>query len=153
KKLFVVLFVMATGVLSVNAQDASTTTTASGPIMSKRGYPILPQSGDWSVSFDAIPVLKFAGNAFSNAGTNTISAAFPSSNTITVRKFIDDNTAYRGMIRFDLGTTTIKANVQNDPAVAADPASTATVEDKAVIKNSNVVIGAGLEKRRGTSRV
>ena len=151
KKLFVVLFVMATGILSVNAQDAAT--TATGPIMSKRGYPILPQGGDWSVSFDAIPVLKFAGNAFSNAGTNTISSAFPYTNTITVRKFIDDNTAYRGMVRFDLGTTTTKANVRDDAAFAADPATTETVEDKRVSKNSNIQIGAGIEKRKGMSRV
>jgi hypothetical protein len=127
--------------------------------MSKRGYPILPQSGDWSVSFDAIPVLEFVGNAFNSSG-NTISSAFPSfnatsstSNTIVVRKFIDDNTAYRGMIRFDLGTSTTRVNVDDDAALAADPASTATVEDKRVSKNSNIVIGAGLEKRKGVSRV
>jgi hypothetical protein len=150
KKLLIVLF--AAGVFSVNAQDA-TTTTASGPIMSKRGFPILPQGGDWSVSFDAVPVLKFVGNAFSNAGNNTISAAFPSTNTITVRKFKDDNTAYRGMVRFDLGTKTQKANVTNDAAKAADPNSTETLTDKEVSKNSNIQIGGGLEKRKGIGRV
>jgi hypothetical protein len=152
KKLFVILFLMATGIFSVNAQDA-TTTTASGPIMSKRGFPILPQGGDWGVSFNAIPVLNFVGNAFSNAGSNTISAAFPSTNVITVRKFIDDNTAYRGMLRLDLGTTTAKFNSQNDAAVQADPTSNATVEDKEVSKNSNIQIGGGLEKRKGLGRV
>jgi hypothetical protein len=149
KKLFVVLFVMATGVLSVSAQDAA---TASGPIMSKRGYAILPEAGDWSISFNAIPVLNYVGNAFNSSG-NTISAGFPSSQTITVRKFNDANNAYRGMLRFDLGSSANKFNVQNDVALAADPTSTATVEDKQSVKNSDIVIGAGIEKRKGISRV
>jgi hypothetical protein len=152
KKLFIILFLMATGVFSVNAQDATTTTT-SGPIMSKRGFPILPQGGDWGVSFNAIPVLNFVGNAFSLAGTNTISAAFPSTNVITVRKFIDDNTAYRAMLRFDLGTTTNKFNSRDDAAFSADPNTTSTVTDKEVSKNSNIQIGGGIEKRKGTGRV
>lgn len=149
KKLFVVLFLMATGVFSVNAQDA-TTTAASGPIMSKRGYPILPQGGDWGISFNAIPVLNFVGNAFSLAGTNTISSAFPSTNVITARKFIDDNTAYRAQIRFNLGTATNKFNTASD--VSGAPAGT-TVEDKKSTKNSDIVIGGGIEKRKGTGRV
>jgi len=146
KKLFVVLFVMATGVLSVSAQDAA---TASGPITSKRGYQILPEAGDWSISFDAIPVLNYVGNAMSFGGT-TISSAFPYSNTITVRKFNDANNAYRGMVRFDLGSTTSKFNsASNDPAATAGT----TVEDKQSVKNSDIVIGAGIEKRKGISRV
>jgi hypothetical protein len=149
KKLFVVLFVMATGVLSVSAQDAA---TASGPITSKRGFQILPEAGDWSISFDAIPVLEYVGNAMSLGGT-TIYADFPQSQTITVRKFNDANNAYRGMIRFDLGSSTDKVNVQDDIAVAADPASTSQVVDKHTTKNSNIVIGAGIEKRKGVSRV
>jgi hypothetical protein len=152
KKLFVVFFLMAAGVCSVNAQDA-TTTAASGPIMSKRGFPILPQGGDWGISFNAIPVLNFVGNIFSSSGTNTISAAFPSTQVITGRKFIDDNTAYRAQVRFDLGTKTNNFNVRDDVAFAADPTSTATVEDKQSVKNSNISIGGGIEKRKGTGRV
>jgi hypothetical protein len=158
KKSFVVLFLMATGMLSANAQDATTTTTtttttSSGPIMSKRGFPILPQGGDWGISFNAIPVLNYVGNSFNNTVGNSISAAFPATNVITARKFTDDNTAYRAMLRLDLGTTTNKFNSTNDVAKNADPNSTATVEDKEVSKNSNIQIGGGLEKRKGMGRV
>jgi hypothetical protein len=150
KKLFVVFFLMAAGAYSVNAQDA-TNTAASGPIMSKRGFPILPQGGDWGISFNAIPVLNFIGNAFGQTnGNNTISAAFPSTQVITGRKFIDDNTAYRAQVRFDLGSTTNKFNSASDAAGA--PAGT-TVEDKQSVKNSNISIGGGIEKRKGTGRV
>jgi hypothetical protein len=146
KKLFVVLFVMATGVLSVSAQDAA---TASGPITSKRGFQILPEAGDWSVSFDAIPVLNYVGNAMSLAGT-TIYSDFPSTQAITVRKFNDANNAYRGMVRFDLGSTTSKFNsASDDPAAAAGT----TVEDKRSAKNSDIQLGFGIEKRKGLSRV
>jgi len=151
KKLFIVFSLVAVSAFSVNAQDATTTTTASGPIMSKRGYPILPQGGDWGVSFDAVPVLNYVGNMFSQAGNNNnISAAFPAgTNRITVRKFTDDNTAYRAQVRFDLGTQTNKANVQND--ASTDP--TSTVEDKQVVKNSTIQLAGGLEKRKGMGRV
>jgi len=159
KKLFVVLFIMATGALSVNAQDATTTTTTtttSGPIMSKRGFPILPQGGDWGISFNAIPLMNYVGSVFSNAGNNAANySAFPNTGAqaITARKFIDDNTAYRAMLRFDLGSTTTKFNSQDDAAVAADPTSTSTVEDKKASKNSNIQIGGGIEKRKGVGRV
>jgi hypothetical protein len=147
KKLFIGLTLLAT-TFAATAQDAAPV-VAGTPITSKRGFPILPEAGDYSISFDALPLFQFVGNAFSSSGTNSVSAAFPSSNTITVRKFIDANTAYRGMVRFDLGSTTSKFNSAN--AASTDPL--ATVEDKFAAKNTDVTIGGGLEKRRGTGRV
>ncbi|MFL5730227.1 MAG: hypothetical protein ACJ75J_12145 [Cytophagaceae bacterium] len=118
--------------------------------MSKRGYAILPQGGDWGISFNAIPVLNYVGNTFNNTAGNTVSAAFPAVGAVSARKFIDDNNAYRALVRFDLGTTSMKNNTASDASGA--PAGT-TVEDKESIKNSNIQIGGGIEKRKGTSRV
>lgn len=139
KKLFIVFSLVVATSFAANAQDEGFT--------SKNGHQVLPEAGDYSVAIDAQPFLQYAGNLFSGATAPTFN--FPASNAITLRKFIDANTAYRAMIRFDLGSTTSKYNVSNN--TSTDP--NATVTDKYSAKNTNIIIGAGLEKRKGTSRV
>ena len=146
KKIFVAASFLALS-LGAFAQDNAEKSTEG--FVSKNGHQVLPQAGDWGVSFDAIPVLEFVGNTFSNAGNNSIYAGFPSVGAVTARKFIDANTAYRGMFRFDLGSNTAKFNSSDDNS--ADPL--ATVEDKYSFKNTDILLGVGLEKRKGNSRV
>jgi len=46
---------LATAMISANAQD----------MMSKKGTPILPEAKDWSIGFDAAPLLGYFGNLYS----------------------------------------------------------------------------------------
>ncbi|MCX7862679.1 MAG: hypothetical protein N2449_06765, partial [Bacteroidales bacterium] len=71
------------------------------------------------------------------------------SRAIYAKYFVDNQTAYRAVVRLGIVNTTdkeyVKQDGQSDPLV--------TVEDKAKYSNKNIVIGAGMEKRRGKTRL
>lgn len=148
KKIIIAASMLAVAFTS-NAQDATTTTSSAEPIKSKRGYAILPEAGDYALSATATPLVNYMGNLLSNAGNNTATNPF-NSFVITGKKFIDANTAYRVMVGINL-TSNSKTNLVNDDLNTTTEIK--TVEDKRSISNSAVTLGAGLEKRRGTSRL
>ena len=137
-------------VLFVAAMFAASLTFAqSGEITSNRGENWLSESGDYGVSFSASPFLEYFGNMFNGTIDNSSpSATFNNSyQAIEVKKLVDSNTAYRGKVRIGFTSTTITTPVVdvNDPD--------AFVEDKEKPSNMNIVLGAGLEKRVGSTRV
>jgi hypothetical protein len=142
KKLVMAAALVAT-VFSANAQDSS-----SEPIKSKRGYAILPEAGNWGLSVDANPLIRYTGNLMSQAGNNNGSNPF-NGTTITGKYFIDANTAYRVSVGINMGTTS-KTNLVSDNT-STD--ATKTVEDKRTISQAGIVLGAGMEKRRGVGRL
>lgn len=145
KKITFLLSTILFVALTVNAQEE---------LKNKQGIPILPAAGDYAIGIDASPIFNFFGNFIKiNSGAPF---ADPSSmnfvngnNAIFAKYFIDANTAYRANIRIGLTSTTDKEYViqdgQSDPLV--------TVEDKAKYGNTNVILGLGMEKRRGNSRL
>jgi len=145
----VLIMAMAFGLSSAFAQD----------LTSKKGEPILPEAGDWAISWDATPFLQYAGN-FLNGATSTNSA--PTSNwvnssfqTITGKMFKDEKTAYRASVRLGFGGVTNRGMI-NDATVTTAPTypnQIAQKEDKLKISNHNIGIGAGMEMRRGKTRL
>lgn len=141
----------AAALFTVTAASAQT-----GEITSAKGENWLSQDGDWGLTFDAQPLLNYAGNLFNgntnNGGvalSNLYSAANGSTVVIGGKKLIDANTAYRGKLRIGFGSN---KNTQLVPqAGATDP--NATVEDVQKIGFFGLNIGAGLEKRVGSTRV
>lgn len=137
-------------VLFVAAMFAASLTFAqSGEITSNRGENWLSESGDYGVCFSATPFLNYFGNMFNGTfGNPSPSATFNNSyQAIEVKKLIDSNTAYRGKVRVGF-TSTSQDSIVPD---ATDPAS--TVVNKEKNSNMNIVLGAGLEKRVGSTRV
>ncbi len=122
-------------------------------LKNKQGVPILPAAGDYAIGIDATPIFNFFGNFVkinSGAAFNDPSAwnFVNGTNAIYGKYFVDATTAYRANIRLGIGSVTQKNYVIQDGQ--ADP--TVTVEDKYTLGTKNIVIGAGLEKRRGVSR-
>lgn len=109
----------------------------------------MSESGDIGICFSATPFLDYFGNMFNgNLQNSSPSATFANSyQAIEIKKLKDSNTAYRGKLRIGFGSSTDKELVTD----ANDPDG--TVEDKTKMSNFNVVLGAGLEKRVGSSRV
>jgi hypothetical protein len=147
-----------------------------GEITSNRGENYLSQDGDWGLTISADPILNYAGNLFNgntNNGTNTTGPWWSSNTTwdpydlngdgetrggfgygetyavIGIKKLIDANTAYRGKVRLGFGSH--KETVLVDDVTSDDPAD--MVEDATKTGGMNIVIGAGLEKRVGSTRV
>lgn len=154
----------AAAIFTVSAVSAQT-----GEITSARGENWLSQDGDWGLTFDAQPLLNYAGGLFNgntgSQGNAALNNLF-SSNTfgwagvpqvvIGGKKMIDANTAYRGKLRIGFGSQ--KQTFLNDQNPLPSPAPTfpnpnPTVEDVAKTNYMGINIGAGLEKRVGSTRV
>lgn len=140
------LLALAFGTTCAFAQDGMT---------SKKGEPILPETDDWALMIDATPVMNYLGNMvngnLNNASPNWMYPGTPLA--ITGKMFKDEKTAYRGMIRLGFGSTTMNNYVQDDVAVAADPLSTSKVNDSWKAAYNQIVLGGGLEMRRGKTRL
>lgn len=124
-------------------------------MMSKKGTPILPEANDWSIGFDAVPVIDWAFDKtriMSNSGVTSSGNAISYQgrpNTIVGKMMKDATTAYRAKLRLGFGSTS------NDTLVS-DLSSTnpdATVTDNTSTSNMNITLGAGLQKYRGKGRL
>ncbi|MCW3102230.1 MAG: hypothetical protein JWO09_670 [Bacteroidetes bacterium] len=127
-------------------------------LTSKKGEPILPEADDWAISMNADPIFEFIGNAF-NANTKNNAANtgwLSSSHTIIGKRFINEKTAYRVMLRIGFVNQTFRNMVTNDAefgTVFNFPEKQGQVEDKYRHSNMNLCIGAGKEWRKGKTRL
>jgi hypothetical protein len=130
----IMVFALALGTTFAFAQD----------LTSKKGEVFLPKAKDWAISIDGKPFLTLLSSAAS-ASANFLT----NDQTIAFKMFKDDQTAYRLKLRLGFGSVTEKALVGD--VTSTDP--TVKVEDKFTTSNMNITIGAGLEKRRGSTRL
>jgi hypothetical protein len=148
----IALVALAFGVTNAFAQD----------LTSKKGEPILPEAGDWAIAVDATPFLNYAGNLFGKTANNTAPTwnFFTNAQTITGKYFQDAETAYRGSLRIGMNSNTQRnmvvdqlKNAAVSPTANGFPTPIAEVENK--WRRSNTVIGlaAGIEKRKGKTRL
>lgn len=140
----IVMLAIAFGATSGFAQD----------LTSKKGEPYLPEAGDWAISFDAVPFLNYAGNLFNGSTTNGSPSVNYVANMpwgIVGKMFKDEKTAYRAMIRIGTGSTTIENFVPQDGQTTFDP--NVTVLDSYKHSWHNVLLGGGMEWRRGKTRL
>lgn len=143
------ILALAAGISSAHAQD----------LTSKKGEPILPEEKDWSIGVDATPFLNYMGNFFGKTANNAAPAFnFLNFNqTITGKYFIQAQTAYRASLRLGLSNSTVRENVRDrsyvPPATNTYPNTTPVVENSWTQASTNVGLTAGIEKRRGKTRL
>ena len=133
--------------LLLTAALASAVAFANAQTMtSKNGTPILPEAGEWSLGFDADPLLRYVGNMFNNSAGNTAFMNYPSNNTMTIvgKMVIDETTAYRGKIAINFGSHTDTKGSVGDSVLSPSEIKTS---------NMNVTLGAGIQKWRGQGRL
>ena len=118
-------------------------------LTSKNGTPILPETDDWSLGFDAHPLLNYVGNMFNNTANNSINMGYPSNNGMTiVGKLVkDETTAYRAKIAINFGSETVTHST-----VGAGFDSTFSVSETKT-SSMNITLGAGIQKWRGNGRL
>jgi hypothetical protein len=159
------LFVAAALLLVTHTIDAQDLT-------SKKGSPILPETGDWCIGLDATPFFNYLGNFFGKGGATTVTTGtvqtashytnqapgwnFLANNfTISGKKFIDPKTAYRASVRLGFNNVTKKTQV-NDRTITTPPVYPAVpfrVENSWKQSYTNVGVSFGIEKRRGKTRL
>lgn len=152
----ITLVALAFGVSSAFAQD----------LTSKKGEPFLPEAKDWSISVDATPFLNYLGNFFGKTGNSTIGGGanmaptwnnYSLNQSITGKYFKDANTAYRATIRLGVDNVKDRKAVRDHvPATAPSGALAETAGqkyDQRKASTRNIVLGVGMEKRRGKTRL
>ncbi len=135
-----------------------TDNSSSGPT-SKKGEMYLPEAGDWAIAFDASPWLNYFGNFLSSAGNKAPTANFLTpNNTIVGKYYVDPQTAYRAILRIGVqslsqsNTIASSTSITGTPPFGPAPYGT-TVTDKENFANHFVGLGAGMEKRKGKTRL
>ncbi len=137
--------ILAMGALAYGAQAQE--------LNSKKGFPILPEAADWSISFDAIPLIDFAFDKTRIMSATAASSAagaldYNVGNTIVGKYMKDANTAYRGTFQFNINRTSEAAYV---PKVGSTTGE--TVENKVTESKSDITLGGGLQFYRGKGRL
>ena len=116
--------------------------TAQDNMTSKKGTPILPEAGDWSIGIGANSTLNYFGNLM-NGNNSAPSFDWQSStNVIRGKIMIDANTGFRLGLRLGFGSNTETEEAPN----AGDLKETKT-------SGMDINLMAGIEKRRGKGRL
>ena len=104
----VILFALAFSFSGIFAQE----------LVSKKGEEFLPKKDDWAISMCADPIFSFVGNMFNGtAGNGTPSASWMNGNqTIVAKKFMEDNQAYRVIVRLGFFIKSAQAKRFRDAA-------------------------------------
>ena len=130
-------------------------------LKSKKEEMFLPEAGDWGLAIDANPFLQYAGNFFGKTTTNNAPTFnfFTNAMTISGKYMVDATTAYRGSLRIGLGSASERNMVADILKAAATgtatgwPAPSAMVENTWKQSNTTVGLAAGMEMRRGKTRL
>ncbi|MCB0396711.1 MAG: hypothetical protein KDD36_08665 [Flavobacteriales bacterium] len=144
KRILVVAGVMSLS--TVFAQD----------LTSKKGETILPEADDWSIGIDANPLLNYFGRMLSGAGSTAPTFEFLDGSLMHIvgKRFTDANTAQRAILRLGFGSAHSTAMIADMTATAPTfPAVPAMLEDKMTASYKHIGLGAGIEKRRGSTRL
>lgn len=120
-------------------------------LVTKKGVAILPESGDWAISIDASPILKYLGNFVGTSGTNSVPVfSFLSGNqTILGKYYVDSEKAYRLGVRLGLASNTSTSKVVSLPI----PDPIYYVDDVTTTSNTNIGMTFGMEWRKGKTRL
>jgi len=129
----------------------------SNQFKSNKGFNVLPESGDFVLGFDAVPMLDFALNAvniMNNTGQTAQHPGFVNgfANVIVGKYYITDKMAYRGKLGINTSRGVIK-NFGNDPLNPSEPIPENILLSVNKTIAYNYVLGFGLEYRRGHNRL
>jgi hypothetical protein len=145
------------------AKAQETLNTGNTSFISKNGYEVLPKAGEFGLSFSATSFLNYAGNLFmgtSNAPVVQAPGGFndPMATTgnipasFVLKYFYTDNFAVRSRLQLNYN------NIRDARPIPLstnnfNPRDPKFGEDVKVINSTAVMIGLGMEKRRGSQRV
>ncbi|MBI2258944.1 MAG: hypothetical protein HYU67_08605 [Flavobacteriia bacterium] len=126
-------------------------------LKSEKGEAYLPVAEEWAIGIDAAPYLNYLGNMFGKTANNVAPTWNYSTvnNTIFGKYFVSEKMAYRASIRLGFGsnTQTMKVAQRGNATITEYPTQNPMVENKMKAGQTNVGIAAGLEWRKGSTRL
>lgn len=135
------------------------TTTFAQDLTSKKGENYLPEAGDWAIGIDAVPFLNYVGNFFGKTNDNNYANGIWDFNNpnmvITGKYFVEDGLAYRAGIRLGFGSDKGTEMVADRAFTGTNPwpAAPSEVENTYKMGATNIALTAGMEWRKGTTRL
>lgn len=151
KKILISLTMIFGFIVMVNGQE----------LTSKKGFTILPEAGDFVIGFNAVPVVDFflnVSNIMVNTGQTSQHPGYVTGfNQVLFGKyFLEDQKAIR--VKLAINTNSVKTSTFYDDqfdmtATPLDPDAWGEAEDINKVGNSNIILGGGMEFRRGHNRV
>ena len=143
-------------VLFVASLFLATATFAQDGLTSKKGEAYLPEAGDWSIGFDASALTGYVGNALNGTqGQSALTAPWMNNagQEIRFKMFKDEKTAYR--LRARIGTHNEAKDTYGmyDQDGLNTTANQEFITIELISDGFSLVLGAGLEKRRGNTRI
>lgn len=157
RKILLSVFALFLGLHISFAQSDSTLTSGGSGLSSDEGVTILPEEGEWGLGISANPFLDYLGNFFNQAGNNN-SPSFgytrnPFNNLAIFGKMIkDENTAFRARFQLNIGNSGRKG-ISAQSVQTPDPLNPQFVTDSYTSSSTGILLGFGLEKRRGAGRL
>lgn len=139
--------------LFVAAIFAATATFAQDGLTSKKGEAYLPEAGDWAIGVDANPLFNYVGNLANGTSGQSYGGFnwFAPNQAIYGKMFKDEKTAYRAMLRIGFGST--KNSSTNKYFTNPSDLDATDYVDEVKTSNRQIVLGFGIEKRRGNTRI
>lgn len=150
------------------AQEAGETTNAPAEkalsFKSAKGHEVLPQKGEWAIGISATGFLNYLGNMMNSntfngapgfnvtTGPNAFAIGNLGGMAVTGKYMKSANLAYRVRFQANAGSSTLRNNVLKS-SLTPDPLNPQYVQDEMTTDAQVVLLGAGFEKRRGSSRV
>jgi hypothetical protein len=144
---------LVAGLLFAGSAIAQTTT-----MTSKNGHEILPQAGDIAIGMDAVPFANFFLNSINIMNNTGQQAQHPGyvggfNQVIVGKYFLDESTAVRARLGINTLSTTTTTFFDNPIDVSNGVASPGELSDVNKMSTSSIVLGGGLEMRRGHNRL
>ena len=141
KKITLLVAALAFVVFNVQAQDEA--------LVSKKGFTILPEQGDFAIGVDVAPF--FSSLNFMSTGTTGPKMSFGDGLSVIGKYYASADMAYRVKFAANMSSTTQNTFVTDQTVL--NPTAADVVEDKTTANLSHYALSVGFEKRRGSGRL
>ncbi|HQQ82634.1 MAG TPA: hypothetical protein PK059_05550 [Cyclobacteriaceae bacterium] len=118
-------------------------------LVSRKGLPILPEQGNWSIGLSTGPFLSYIGNSFNNTVNNPPPSFSAPGGNLVLKYMRSQTSAYRVKVGLILNSLDGKSLVQS----VTGNNFPIQVMDTKTYSSTSVFLGFGLERRRGQGRL
>jgi hypothetical protein len=151
KKIFLTTIILCAAVFAAFAQDEYEERKSKDQVpLTKNGYKILPEKGDYGISIGATQFINFFGQMLSSGAT---APRFGDGVALSGHYFLEKNISIRATLSLGLGKDIYKGTIQDDFAASQPGYNGHTVIDVMETKNTNVDIEAAFLFHRGYRRL
>jgi len=152
-----IMMILIMGIFLVSTGFSQEETPAPDLLKNKKGQILVPETGDWAIGFNAVPMLNMALNAINimddsgQDATGMVDYQTGFNQTLVAKVFMSQTMAFR--VRFHINNTTTSTTSFGDDPLDTSSAPQNIQLQKQTIGRSDYLVGIGMEMRKGKSRI